>query len=62
MPKCRRRDFGGLSFALDSRRCVEHGLFFLPGFWAMILSAGSLEDSRNTDLAPVLGIQNDNPK
>jgi len=37
-------------------------LSFLPGFWAMILSAGSLEDRTNMDLASVLGIQKGSPQ
>jgi hypothetical protein len=26
---------------MESRRCAEHGLSFLPSFWAMLFAAGA---------------------
>jgi hypothetical protein len=50
---------------MESRRCAEHGLSFLPGFWAMIFSAGAaggeLSLMWDADLASVLGIQMGSP-
>jgi len=44
---------------MESRRCAEHGLAFLPGFWGMLFFAGDGEMTWDWDLhlASVLGIQ-----
>jgi hypothetical protein len=47
---------------MQSQRCAEHGLSFLPDFWAMLFQTGGAEESTlilNWDLylASVIGIQ-----
>jgi hypothetical protein len=44
---------------MESRRCAEHGLAFLPGFWGMLYfaSAEGLTWDWDLHLASVLGIQ-----
>ena len=44
---------------MESRRCAEHGLAFLPGFWGMLYfaSAEGLTLDWDLHLASVLGIQ-----
>jgi len=51
---------------MESRRCAEHGLYFLPGFWAMLFSAGASGELTSTwdwdlHLGLVLGIQMTSP-
>jgi hypothetical protein len=52
---------------VESRRCAEHGLSFLPGFWAMLFSvdaSGELTLTWDCDLhlALMLGIQLGSPE
>lgn len=45
---------------MESRRCAEHGLSFLPAFWGMLFEAGAGGDAAlnwEWHLASVLGIQ-----
>jgi len=54
MARCKR------GVGMESRRCAEHGLAFLPGFWGMLFfSSGERELTWDWDLhlASVLGIQ-----
>lgn len=45
---------------MESRRCAEHGLSFLPAFWTMLFYAGAAGDlslELELDLASVFGVQ-----
>jgi hypothetical protein len=45
---------------MESRRCAEHGLSFLPTFWTMLFYAsaeGDLSLELELNLASVLGVQ-----
>jgi hypothetical protein len=51
---------------MESRRCAEHGLYFLPGFLAMLFSAGASGELTSTwdwdlHLGLVVGIQMTSP-
>jgi hypothetical protein len=51
---------------MESRRCAEHGLSFLPGFWGMLFSAGAGGEMMvgwdwDLHLASVIGIQMGSP-
>jgi hypothetical protein len=56
---------------MESRRCAEHGLSFLPSFWAMLFAAGAggdlnltwvLDSDSDSGSASVLGSQMGSPE
>ena len=56
MAKCSR--VGARGVGMESRRCAEHGLAFLPAFWTMLFYAGGAGDlSLDSDLASFFGVQ-----
>lgn len=57
MARCTRVGVRGLS--MESRRCAEHGLSFLPTFWTMLFYAsaeGDLSLELELNFASVLGV------
>jgi hypothetical protein len=56
---------------MESRRCAEHGLSFLPSFWAMLFAAGAggdlnltwvLDSDSDSGSASVSGSQMGSPE
>ena len=56
--RCMRVGVRGVG--MESRRCAEHGLSFLPTFWTMLFYAGAeggLSLELELNLASILGVQ-----